>query len=241
MPPVRDIFYQWSLSPDRVIGLFPDWFAPRYADWPLAFLHGGFVRFEAEGGQSVPPELNRSADPLVVFTAGSAGAEARSFFAAAVAASRGQRWRSLLLTGFDNHLEGALPENVSCHPFIPLSVILPKSRLLVHHGGLGSASAALMAGIPQLVVPFGHDHFDNADRVKRLGVGREFRAKALKTKLTDAIMEMLRDETLHQRAIEISHRFPSDRSLSSLCAMIEAPLNERLRAQQASRRSSLTP
>ena len=55
-------------------------------------------------------------------------------------------------------------------PFLPLSRILPRTSALVHHGGIGSAAAALAAGVPQLVMPFAHDQPDNAARLCRLGV-----------------------------------------------------------------------
>ncbi len=56
-------------------------------------------------------------------------------------------------------------------PFVPHSVLLPRARCLVHHGGVGTTSQAFEAGIPQLVLPFAHDQFDNAARVQRLGRG----------------------------------------------------------------------
>jgi UDP:flavonoid glycosyltransferase YjiC (YdhE family) len=41
----------------------------------------------------------------------------------------------------------------------------------VHHGGIGTMSQALAAGVPQLVMPMGHDQPDNARRLKLLGAG----------------------------------------------------------------------
>src|SRR4051794_13300375 len=55
--PVRDIFYGWSLSPQRVVGMFPEWFAPKAADWPEAFVYGGFTVFDQGAGQALPLEL----------------------------------------------------------------------------------------------------------------------------------------------------------------------------------------
>jgi UDP:flavonoid glycosyltransferase YjiC (YdhE family) len=54
--------------------------------------------------------------------------------------------------------------------YLPLSRLLPRTSALVHHGGIGSAAAALSAGVPQLLVPFAHDQPDNAARLCRLGV-----------------------------------------------------------------------
>ena len=42
----------------------------------------------------------------------------------------------------------------------------------MHHGGIGTMSQALAAGMPQLVMPMAHDQPDNAARLKRLGCGR---------------------------------------------------------------------
>jgi UDP:flavonoid glycosyltransferase YjiC (YdhE family) len=42
----------------------------------------------------------------------------------------------------------------------------------MHHGGVGTLAQALAAGVPQLVVPHGWDQFDNAVRLRRLGVAR---------------------------------------------------------------------
>jgi rhamnosyltransferase subunit B len=42
---------------------------------------------------------------------------------------------------------------------------------IIHHGGIGSASQGLAAGISQVVMPLAHDQFDNAERLTRLGVG----------------------------------------------------------------------
>jgi UDP:flavonoid glycosyltransferase YjiC (YdhE family) len=41
----------------------------------------------------------------------------------------------------------------------------------VHHGGIGTLSQALAAGIPQLVMPRGFDQPENAATLERLGVG----------------------------------------------------------------------
>ena len=63
-------------------------------------------------------------------------------------------------------------------PYAPFSALMPRLRALVHHGGIGTSAQALAAGIPQLVVPFAHDQFDNAARLRRLGVADTLRPAA---------------------------------------------------------------
>ncbi len=65
----------------------------------------------------------------------------------------------------------ALPEGVAHVGRMPLSPVFAGCDAAIHHGGQGTALAALEAGLPQLVLPVFDDQFDNADAVVRAGVG----------------------------------------------------------------------
>ena len=54
-------------------------------------------------------------------------------------------------------------------------LLFSRAAAVVHQGGVGTTAQALRAGVPQLVMPFAHDQFDNAERVRRLGCGRILR------------------------------------------------------------------
>jgi rhamnosyltransferase subunit B len=224
LKPVRDIWYDWCLSPRRVIGLFPEWYAPNPGDWPAQFRHGGFTVFDEGVSQQVPPELLEPGDPLVVFAAGSAGQAAADFFQAAITASDAQSWRAVLLTGEGiNCSKTSLPANVFQFPFVPMSQLLRLSSLAVHHGGTGTTSLALAAGVPQLVVPFGHDQFDNAVRIEQLGVGRRvLRSAGLARRLRRTIAQMLHNPSLSARCRTLAPGAAVDASLKAVCEQIEA-------------------
>ncbi|RZA31179.1 MAG: glycosyltransferase, partial [Lysobacteraceae bacterium] len=72
-----------------------------------------------------------------------------------------------------------LPTPVLWQEYVPLRALLPHVAALAHHGGIGTTAEALRAGTPQLVVPLAHDQFDNAARVRALGVGNSLRATRL--------------------------------------------------------------
>jgi UDP:flavonoid glycosyltransferase YjiC (YdhE family) len=55
----------------------------------------------------------------------------------------------------------------------PHDKLLPLVTLAVHHGGAGTTTAALRAGIPQVIVPHMLDQFYWGRRVELLGVGPE--------------------------------------------------------------------
>jgi sterol 3beta-glucosyltransferase len=52
---------------------------------------------------------------------------------------------------------------------VPHDWLLPKCKLLIHHGGAGTTSAGLRAGIPQVVVPFMADQPYWGNRVYAIG------------------------------------------------------------------------
>jgi UDP:flavonoid glycosyltransferase YjiC (YdhE family) len=77
----------------------------------------------------------------------------------------------LLLTRHGENIPPNLPPGVIHVPYAPFSELLPHCSALVYHGGIGTLSQALAAGVPHLVMPMSHDQPDNAWRLKDLGVG----------------------------------------------------------------------
>jgi UDP:flavonoid glycosyltransferase YjiC (YdhE family) len=191
LPAVRSVLGNWWLSPQRVIGLFPDWFGERQPDWPAQVRLTGFPLYDGFGAEPVPAGLEEflaDEEPPVVFTPGTMMRHPRQFFEAAVDACGRLGRRGLLLTRYRDQLPARLPGGVRHFDYVPLSQVLPRSAGLVSHGGIGTLSQALAAGIPQLVMPLAFDQFDNAARLERLGVAatllpRHFRGPAVAREL----------------------------------------------------------
>src|SRR5262249_29646333 len=57
LPPVKRILTKWSPSPQRVMGLFPDWFGP-IPDGGPAFHHAGFVLFDDASGRKTSEHVS---------------------------------------------------------------------------------------------------------------------------------------------------------------------------------------
>ncbi|MFM8893506.1 MAG: glycosyltransferase [Planctomycetia bacterium] len=174
LTPTRRVFRDWMHSPLRVLGMFPEWFAPPQPDWSAQVRLTGFPLYSEEGVVEPCDEARRFVEqgkPLV-FTPGSGNVFGHGFFRAAAEACERLGRPGLLLTRFPEQLPAELPAGVRHFPFLPFTWLLSRSAALVHHGGIGSTSQALAAGIPQVIMPMGFDQFDNGDRVTRLGVGR---------------------------------------------------------------------
>ncbi|MCI0704982.1 MAG: glycosyltransferase [Planctomycetia bacterium] len=169
--PVRRVF-RWWLSPELVIGLFPEWFAKPQADWPPMRL-AGFGRFDGDTGalSADVREFCESNSPPIAFTLGTGMTHAAGFFRMAVTACASLGMRGLLLTKHADQIPARLPPTVRHCAFAPFRQLLPHCAAVVHHGGVGTTAAALEAGCPQLILPLAWDQPDNAARVTRLGVG----------------------------------------------------------------------
>jgi rhamnosyltransferase subunit B len=170
------VFSHWMHSPQAGIALFPSWFAPAPPDWPATVRQAGFPLFDGDAAQ--PPDAGITAflaagAPPVVFMPGTAAEAAAPFFREAVRACAETGERGLLLGQVPDDLRRALPATLHAAPYAPFGTLLPHTRALVHHGGIGSCAQALRAGIPQLVLPHAYDQFDNAMRLEQLGVGRQ--------------------------------------------------------------------
>ncbi|WP_274648860.1 nucleotide disphospho-sugar-binding domain-containing protein [Paenibacillus humicola] len=77
----------------------------------------------------------------------------------------------LALGGTDPSALGTLPPNVRTVGWTPLSTLLPTCSAVVHHGGAGTTMNAIVAGVPQLILPHGADQHINAAAVRQRGAG----------------------------------------------------------------------
>lgn len=224
LPPVRNVITDWLHSPDRVIGLFPDWYAPPAADWPPHVRLTGFPLYDrcevAPLAEPVQAFLDAGPPPVVV-TFGSAMKFAGPYFAAAAAALARSGRRGLFLTPHAEQVPVGLPPGVVRFDYVPLSQLLMRSAALVHHGGIGTASQALAAGVPQLVVPFAHDQPDNAARLVRLGVGGELWPKRVTPGRMAETLELLAGAEVRRRCAEVAERFAGNDPLEETCDLIE--------------------
>jgi rhamnosyltransferase subunit B len=224
LAPVDRVLHRWMHSTELVIGFFPDWFAPVQPDWPASTRLVGFPLWDS-GSRTLTDDAREFLDagpaPLVC-TPGSATATLHGYFSESVAAARALGVRTMLVTNFPDQVPRDLPPNVRVFGYQPFSALLPRAALLVYHGGIGTLAQAIRAGIPHLVVPNGHDQFDNAWRIERLGLGRSLPQSAYRAAdVSRLIRQVLDDAAVRERCAQTAARIDSDRSLGAACELIE--------------------
>lgn len=224
--PARDLLATWWNSPQRVIALFPAWFAAPQPDWPSQVVQTGFPLFDEKGIQEMPAGLENflaEGSPPVVFTPGSAMSQGQALFKEVAGALRRIGRRGLFLTPFTDSLPAGLSGEILAVPYAPFSQVLPRCAAIIHHGGIGTCAQALHAGIPQLIQPMAHDQLDTVSRIRDLGVGfgitpRKFREKPL----AEALERLLGEPAYREEAIGVSRHFQPEVWMTQTCKLVEA-------------------
>lgn len=206
------LFSRFVHSPHRVAYLFPDWFAEAAADWPASGHHAGFAR-SAPNAAGMAPEvaefLGANRAPLVVITGGTAVGTRPAWVMNASLALRAVGARVLVIEPGHARPRWVEPGGQLHASWVPMADVLAHARLIIHHGGIGTAADALRAGTPQWTVPTAHDQHDNADRLQALGVARVFDAGSTQ----DEFIAAWRDgwpEGSHRALVEHARRIDAD-------------------------------
>jgi rhamnosyltransferase subunit B len=159
--------------------------------------------------------------PIAV-TPGSAMAHGEAFITRALDAAHALGRRVVLVTPFADELPSTLPTWVHHVPYAPYRALLPAVSLMIHHGGIGTSARCLAAGIPQLVVPFAHDQFDNGLRLQRLGVARTLRAAAPLTHWVTTLRELSESSASIEAVRRGAERMADDDGAATIAAQLEA-------------------
>ncbi len=138
------------------------------------------------GGQPAPATplegIPSDSRPLVLVTLGSTFARDEHFFRIAGESALLAVARPLLVPGRRApdvlaRLREAPPGPAILREWIDYAQVFPHLAGVVHHGGVGTTHAALVHGLPQVVVPHAGDQYPQAARVTQAGVGYGIRPK----------------------------------------------------------------
>ncbi|TDC07239.1 glycosyltransferase [Nonomuraea longispora] len=165
---------------------------PAPADWPDSARPIGFWTMPADDTWAPPERLARFLDegepPVYVGFGSSTTGDPDVLTATVLEGVRLAGRRAVLATGWGALRPGADADDVLVMEEAPHDWLLPRVAVAVHHGGVGTAAAALRAGVPQVVRPFVGDQPFWASRLHRLGVAPEpLRGRLTAARLAAAI------------------------------------------------------
>ena len=172
--------------PEQVTGVPPQWLTDIPEELPLAFVTLG-TTFTGDLG----------------FYSWAAQAAARAGYIPIVAIG----WNPVQPEEKEK-LKAALPKTTRLLNFVPLAQFLPRTRLMIHHGGMGTTHAAVVYGVPQIVVPHAADQRGNARRVAQAKVGLNLTAHDVqKGMLWEGVRAITLDETVQANAQQLAREF----------------------------------
>ncbi|HRE17946.1 MAG TPA: cytochrome P450, partial [Rhodocyclaceae bacterium] len=159
--------------------------------------------------------------PPVAFTTGTGNATSQAFFATSAEACRLAGRRGILLTQHPEQLPHPLPDGVVHFNYVPFKALLPRLAAFVHHGGVGSLSQAMVAGVPQLITPFAFDQFDNASRAIKLGVAREVLPKEYQpVKVAEVLNELIGSAEVQASCQKVAAKMADTQGVAQTCDVI---------------------
>jgi rhamnosyltransferase subunit B len=213
-------------SPLCVLALFSRVFAAPQPDWPLQTHVTGFCFYDGRHEAQMSRELCEFLDcgpPPLVFTLGSSAVwVARDFFRQSIAATKQLGQRAILLIGDDRNRPETLPDGIIAVDYAPYQSLFPRASAVVHHGGVGTTSQALLAGVPTLIVPFAFDQLDNADHARRMGTSRTiYRNKYTASRATNELKVLLGKERYAQTAQSVRQKLKQENGAATASDLIE--------------------
>jgi UDP:flavonoid glycosyltransferase YjiC (YdhE family) len=127
--------------------------------------------------------------------------------------------------------------------FVPLNEVLHGSSAIVHHGGIGTAAAAIHHAVPQVVVPRCFMQPTNAEWMRRLGVGTVLdSSEYTPVRVTEVLSRVFADARMRDRCVAAARAARRSTDIEGLLHFIEAQrsLAEGVKKGEAERRSCVS-
>lgn len=184
------LWEEWSLTPPPFGGMFrylyldvcpPVLQSPDIAAVDVAHLLRP-IPADAVGDETLPPWVDELPPvPTVYVSMGTFYNRFTRVFATVLEGLRDIGANVVVTVGYDQDpaVLGPQPSHVHVAGYIPVSLLLRHCQAVVSHGGSATVLAALSHGLPQLLLPHGHDQLQNAERCAASGVGRVLRSDEL--------------------------------------------------------------
>lgn len=199
---------------------------PPSSDWDSRVHVTGYYFFPENKSYSPPSELDaflKSGEPPVCVSFGSmVNKNAEKIDTIVRESLRQTNNRGIILSGWGSAKRQSTNDLLYLES-VPHDWLLPKCRMIIHHGGAGTTSAGLRAGIPQVVVPFTADQPFWGGRVHVIGVGPwPLQVKRLSVeKMVSAIAEAESDAVL-ERAQVTGQRIRGEDGVMNAVKLIES-------------------
>jgi sterol 3beta-glucosyltransferase len=226
----RKLFFPFDKNPLRpptlILCAWSPSLLPPSKEWTANVHVTGFFFFDETESYQPPPELKNFLDagepPICVSFGSMVNREAKRIDEIVCESLQQTNNRGIVLSGWGRVNRESSNELLYLDS-APHDWLLPRCKMLIHHGGAGTVAAGLRAGIPQVIVPFMTDQPFWARRVHTVGAGpKPIPLKRLSVeRLTQAIAGA-ETQAAGERAQAASRRIRSEEGVSRAVELIES-------------------
>ncbi|HRJ75740.1 MAG TPA: glycosyltransferase [Anaerolineales bacterium] len=204
---------------------------PASTDWSYPQIHvAGYYFFPLNNSYHPPLELDnflKSGKPPICISFGSmVNKDAKRIDEIIRESLKQTNNRGIILSGWGS-VQHESTNDLLYIESAPHDWLLPKCKMIIHHGGAGTTSAGLRAGIPNIVVPFTADQPFWGSRVYAVGAGpKPILVKHLSVeRLVNAIIQAESD-VIRRRAQVIGQEIRGEDGVGNAIQLIESYVNE---------------
>lgn len=228
--PKRKLYHPFKDDPLRlrtpVLCAWSPSLLPPSSEWDDRVHITGYYFFPQNASYTPPPELSeflRSGKLPVCISFGSmVNKNAEKIDSIVRLALKQTNNRGIILSGWGSAKRESTNDLLYLES-VPHDWLLPKCKMIIHHGGAGTTSAGLRAGIPQVVVPFMADQPFWGSRVHAIGVApKPILVKKLSVEKMVGAMAEAESNVVLERAQVTGHAIRAEDGVGNAVRLIES-------------------
>lgn len=130
--------------------------------------------------------------------------------------------RAIISPGWSGSTRRSFPDTIAVVDAVPHDWLLPQTAAAIHHGGAGTISASIHAGVPSITIPFMLDQFTWSQRIAELGLGSKPipRAEVTVDALVKSIQSVMGNEGMRIRATVFKDQLQSENGIERAVEVI---------------------
>ena len=229
-----DLDLYWPFTPDDSRIMTPLLLAcsptviPRPNDWSSPHIHiPGYFFLKSSDTYQPPAELesflSAGKAPVCVTFGSMIHRDVERIYQSVFEALARTKNRAIILSGWSEVQNLDFSENVLVMESVPHDWLLPRCKLVIHHGGAGTTAAGLRSGIPNLVVSFAADQPFWGARVHAIGAGPQpIPVKKLTAEKLVAALAEADEDALRNSAQAVGRKIRAEDGVGASVKFIEA-------------------
>lgn len=190
----------------------------------------GFPLADTAEYEAIPESLAefiRGGEPPILITGGTGKMIRPNFYQVSIEACKLLKRRTILVSNHEELIQTDLPDFIQWHRVLPLASVYPLVGAVIHHGGIGTISGAMVAGIPQLALAADTDRPDNGLRIKNLGIGDYLPPFQWKPEIIAQSLLQTLKPSVYNRCRNLAEIIKKHDTMSTACAVAEAVVGKR--------------